>query len=73
MIMHRNLATASIRAPARFARPFSVAASRPAKKNLSTDDSVKADKYPDDKHAMNKVKEGDTHNVQEENMKSGMK
>ncbi|KAJ4376190.1 hypothetical protein N0V83_001471 [Neocucurbitaria cava] len=75
--MYRNLASASIRAaaPARFIRPFTVSASRPVKQypnDLSTDDSVKTDAYPDDKHATEKAKEGDTHNVQESNAKAGM-
>ncbi|CAO2651893.1 Nn.00g001760.m01.CDS01 [Neocucurbitaria sp. VM-36] len=74
--MYRNPMTASMRAPARlFVRQFSVSASRPVKQypnDSSTDGSVKTDKYPDDKHATQKVKEGDTHNIQEANMKSGM-
>ncbi|KAF1849407.1 uncharacterized protein K460DRAFT_404635 [Cucurbitaria berberidis CBS 394.84] len=60
--MYRSLATASLRAPTKFFRPFSVSASR----------TGKTGKYPDDKHATDKVKEGDTHDVQTENTKAGL-
>jgi hypothetical protein len=39
---------------------------------LSTDDSVKTDRYPDDEHATSKVKKGDHHDVQSSNLKGGM-
>lgn len=32
----------------------------------------KTEKYPDDQHAVNKVREGDTHNIQESNAKAGI-
>ena len=47
-------------------RPLSVSTVRCGNSN------VKIDQYPDDKHATNKVKEGDIHNVQESNAKAGM-
>ncbi|KAH7386031.1 hypothetical protein BKA66DRAFT_461358 [Pyrenochaeta sp. MPI-SDFR-AT-0127] len=76
--MYRSLVTASsrsLRLKASQASPFSISTSKHVKQypnDLSTDSSVKTDKYPDDKHAVNKVKEGDTHNVQESNMKEGL-
>jgi hypothetical protein len=40
--------------------------------NLSTNSKTKTDQYPDDKHAVNKAKDGDTNNIQEANAKDGM-
>ena len=42
------------------------------KEDLSTDSSVSRDRYPDDKHTVNKAKSGDTHDVQTSNAKGGM-
>lgn len=41
-------------------------------KPLSTNSKTKTDQYPDDKHAVNKTKEGDTYNTQESNTKHAM-
>lgn len=56
------------------ARQFSISTARAVEQygGLSTNSKTKTDKYPDDKHAVNKVKEGDTNNVQESNAKAGM-
>jgi hypothetical protein len=74
--MFRNLATTSSRTLRTVhARQFSISAIRsegPYPGGLSTNSKTKTDKYPDDKHAVNKVKEGDTHNVQEANAKAGI-
>ncbi|KAF2822250.1 hypothetical protein CC86DRAFT_373408 [Ophiobolus disseminans] len=64
MTMFRSLATASSRtlrttAPA---RQLSLSASRKVEKTQTQEG----------KHAVNKAKEGDTHNVQESNAKAGM-
>ena len=73
--MFRNLATRSSRTfRAIPARPFSISTARTVEQygGLSTNSKTKTDKYPDDKHAVDKAKEGDTHNIQEENVKAGM-
>lgn len=41
-------------------------------KELSTDGKVKTDLYPDDKHSVNKAKDGDDYDVQTANVKGGM-
>ena len=58
-------------------RPFSLSASRRVQQypnDLSTNSKTKTDLYDSDKpHAVQeKVKQGDTHNVQESNAKAGM-
>jgi hypothetical protein len=74
--MFRNLATTSSRTLRSLqARPFSVSTSRNVEqypKDLSTNSKTKTDQYPDDKHAVNKAKDGDTNNIQEANAKAGM-
>ncbi|RYN49951.1 hypothetical protein AA0118_g11212 [Alternaria tenuissima] len=59
------------------ARPFSLSASRRVEQypnNASTNSKTKTDKYDSDSpHAVQeKVKQGDTHNVQESNAKAGL-
>lgn len=57
------------------ARPFSVSTTRSVEgypNNASTDASVKTDKYPDDKHSVNKAKKGDDNDVQTSNLKDGL-
>jgi hypothetical protein len=74
--MFRNIATRSsrtIRTPN--ARPFSISTARRVEgypNNASTNAKTKTDAYPDDKHAVNKAKDGDTANIQEANAKAGM-
>lgn len=46
---------------------------RPGLRPYSDNKQVKTDQYPDDQHATSKVKEGDTHNIQEKNAEHGMK
>jgi hypothetical protein len=74
--MFRNLATTSSRTlRSLHARQFSVSVARNVEqypKDLSTNSKTKTDQYPDDKHAVNKIKEGDTNNIQESNAKAGM-
>jgi hypothetical protein len=76
--MFRNLATTSsrtLRLSASQARAFSTSTARYVEqypKDLSTNSKTKTDAYPDDKHAVNKAKEGDTHNIQEANAQAGM-
>jgi hypothetical protein len=74
--MFRTLATSSSRTLRTVhARQFSISAARCVEQypgNLSTNSKTKTDKYPDDKHAVNKAKEGETHNIQEANAKDGM-
>ena len=73
--MFRNLATRSSRTFRTVpARQFSISTTRTVEQygGLSTNSKTKTDKYPDDKHAVNKAKEGDTHNIQEANAKAGM-
>ena len=58
-------------------RPFSLSASRRVEQypnNLSTNSKTKTDQYEGQSpHAVqDKVKRGDTHNVQESNAKAGM-
>ncbi|KAF2126867.1 hypothetical protein P153DRAFT_368900 [Dothidotthia symphoricarpi CBS 119687] len=40
---------------------------------MSTNDKTNTDQTSDDKHAINKVKEGDANDVQSSNMKDGLK
>ena len=56
------------------ARPASrwIATSATRGKELSTNDKTKTDLYPDDKHSVNKVKDGDQYDVQSANVKGGM-
>lgn len=72
----RNLATTSSRTlRAVQTRQLSLSATRCVEQypnNSSTDSSVKTDAYPDDKHAVNKAKDGDQANIQEANAKAGM-
>ena len=74
--MFRTLAVASTRTVRTVnLKPFSLSfaqAIEGPQKNLSTNSKTKTEAYPDDKHAVNKTKEGDTHNVQESNAKAGM-
>jgi hypothetical protein len=74
--MFRNLATTSSRTlRSLHAHQFSISAARNVEqypKDLSTNSKTKTDQYPDDKHAVNKIKEGDTNNIQESNAKAGM-
>ena len=76
--MFRTLATRSsrtLRTTASPARPFSLSAARTVEQypnNASTNAKTKTDAYPDDKHAVNKAKDGDTYNVQDANAKAGM-
>ncbi|KAL6711449.1 hypothetical protein ACN47E_004383 [Coniothyrium glycines] len=73
--MFRTLAR---RTPRTFvpARAFSAASTRSADKSpdhLSTNSKTKTDLYDGDTpHAKDKVREGDTHNVQESNMKDAL-
>ena len=56
-------------------RPFSVSTIRRVEgypNNASTDASVKTDQYPDDKHSVNKAKDGDTNDIQTSNLKGGL-
>lgn len=39
---------------------------------MSTNSKTKTDKYPDDKHVVNKTKEGDTYNIHESNTKEAL-
>jgi len=69
--------TRTVRLTAPTARPFSLSTSRPVEQypnNLSTNSKTKTDKYDSDSpHAVQeKVKQGDTHNVQESNAKAGI-
>ncbi|KAI8943066.1 hypothetical protein NX059_001102 [Plenodomus lindquistii] len=64
----RNLTSMSARTMRTGARPMRVAVARP----LSTNSKTKTDQYPDDKHAVNKTKEGDTYNIRESNTKDAM-
>ncbi|KAF2851769.1 hypothetical protein T440DRAFT_517249 [Plenodomus tracheiphilus IPT5] len=50
------------------ARPMRMSVARP----LSTNSKTKTDQYPDDKHAVDKTKEGDTYNIRESNTKDAM-
>ena len=75
--MFRSLATRSsrtLRTP--HVRPFSLSATRRVEQypnNASTNSKTKTDLYDSDTpHAKDKVREGDTHNVQESNMKDAM-
>jgi hypothetical protein len=74
--MFRNLATSSSRTLRTVhVRQFSGATARYVEQypgNLSTNSKTKTDQYPDDKHAVNKAKDGDTNNIQEANAKDGM-
>jgi hypothetical protein len=71
-VMFRNLAINSSRTV--HARQFSVATTRHVEQygGLSTNKKTKTDAYPDDKHAVNKAKDGETENIQEANAKDGM-
>jgi len=73
--MIRSTRTLRLTAPS--ARPFSLSASKRVEQypnNLSTNSKTKTDKYDSDSpHAVQeKVKQGDTHNVQESNAKAGI-
>ena len=66
-LLRQPLATSSI-------RPLSVSSRSLKDKypdNLSTDDSVKTDQYPDDEHAVKKADKGVDHDVQSSNVKAG--
>jgi hypothetical protein len=57
------------------ARQFSLSTARRVEQypnNASTNAKTATDAYPDDKHAVNKAKDGDTHNIQDANAKAGM-
>jgi hypothetical protein len=71
-IMFRNLAINTSRTVR--ARQFSIASARRVEQygGLSTNKKTKTDAYPDDKHAVNKAKDGETENIQEANAKDGM-
>ena len=68
--------TRTFRLSAPSARPFSLSASRYVEQypdNLSTNSKTKTDQYEGDKpHTVDKVKEGDTHSVQESNAADAM-
>jgi len=73
--MMRSARTFRLSAPS--ARPFSLSTSRQVEQypnNMSTNSKTKTDKYDSDSpHAVqDKVKEGDTHSVQESNAKAGL-
>jgi hypothetical protein len=74
--MFRNLTTTSSRTLRTInARPFSISTARRVEgypNNLSTDSTTKTDLYPDDKHAVNKAKDGDTNNIHEASVQAGM-
>ncbi|KAH8722539.1 hypothetical protein GQ44DRAFT_622277 [Phaeosphaeriaceae sp. PMI808] len=74
--MLRNLAiTSSMTLRTTYVRSFSVSTARPVEgypNNFSTNAKTKTDAYPDNKHAVNKAKEGDTHNIQEASAQAGM-
>jgi hypothetical protein len=73
--MFRNLAISSSQAMRTVqARQFSISTARRVEQygGLSTNAKTKTDAYPDDKHAVNKAKEGETNNIQEANAKAGM-
>jgi hypothetical protein len=76
--MFRNLASTSsrtLRTSFVQTRQFSLSTARRVEQypnNSSTDASVKTDAYPDDKHAVNKAKDGDKANVQEANAAAAM-
>ena len=80
MAMFRNTmirSTRTFRFSVPSARPFSLSASRRVEQypnNASTNSKTKTDKYDSDSpHAVQeKVKQGDTHNVQESNAKAGL-
>lgn len=42
------------------------------RKELSTNDKTKTDKFPDDEHSINKAKKGDDYDVQTSNLKAGI-
>jgi hypothetical protein len=72
--MFRTLVTASSRT-VRTTRQFSLSTARRVEQypnNASTNAKTATDAYPDDKHAVNKAKDGDTHNIQDANAKAGM-
>jgi hypothetical protein len=71
-IMFRNLVVNTSRTVR--ARQFSVASAQRVEQygGLSTNKKTKTDAYPDDKHAVNKAKDGETENIQEANAKDGM-
>ncbi|KAJ4351676.1 uncharacterized protein N0V89_007019 [Didymosphaeria variabile] len=50
----------------------SFAVSTGCRKELSTNDKTKTDKYPDDEHSINKAKKGDEYDVQTSNLKDGI-
>lgn len=74
--MFRNLASTSARTLRTIqARSFSVSVARPVQgypNDLSTNSKTKTDMLPDDKHAVNKAKDGDTNDVQSSNLKDGL-